>query len=184
MTDPETLRELARHSSEENWRVLADRAIELAADHPDDAQVAAYAAHALRKLGAIEDGYRYAQSAVAIEPLNLYAQNRLSLLANLTGNYAVAYAAGEAIVEREPANHLDALNLAVTVVNAIHAADKLGRIADAVERFTPIIVRLDHRELHFNSACLYALARDERAFHYTRRALITGKKKSAFEVED
>jgi uncharacterized protein (TIGR02996 family) len=184
LTDPETQQDLARLNSEENWRALADRAIELAADHPDDAQVAAYAAHALRKLGALEDGYRYAQTAVAIDPLNLFAQNRLSLLANLTGNYGVAYATGEAIVEREPANHLDALNLAVTVVNALHAADKLDRIADAVERFTPIIVRLDHRELHFNSACMYALARDERAFYYTRRALITGKKKSAFEVED
>jgi uncharacterized protein (TIGR02996 family) len=184
MTDPDTLNELAKLNVEGNWRALADRAIELTAAHPDDAQVAALAAHALRKLGAIEDGYRYAQTAIAIDPLNLFARNRLSLLANLTGNYEVAYAAGEAIVEREPANHLDALNLAITVVNAIHAASKLDRIADAVERFTPIIVRLDHEELHFNSACLYALARDERALHYTRRALITGKKKSAFEDAD
>jgi uncharacterized protein (TIGR02996 family) len=184
VTDPDTLNELARLNVEENWRVLADRAIELAAGHPDDAQVAAYAAHALRKLGALEDGYRYAQTAVAIDPLNLFALNRLSLLANLTGNYAAAYAAGEAILERESASHLDALNLAITVVNAIHAAAKLDRIVEAVERFTPIIVRLDHPELHFNSACLYALAGDERAFHYIRRSLLAGKKKSAFEDED
>jgi uncharacterized protein (TIGR02996 family) len=184
MTDPDTLNELAKLNVEGNWRALADRAIELTAAHPDDAQVAALAAHALRKLGAIEDGYRYAQTAIAIDPLNLFARNRLSLLANLTGNYEVAYTAGEAIVEREPADHLDALNLAITVVNAIHAASKLDRIADAVERFTPIIVRLDHDELHFNSACLYALAGDERAFHYMRRSLLTGKKKSAFEDAD
>src|SRR5664279_1551981 len=124
VTDADVLNELYRLMNESSWRLLADRAIGLAADHPDDAQVAAYAAHALRKLGAIEDGYRYAQSAVAIDPLNLYAQNRLSLLANLAGNYEVAYAAGEAIVEREPAHQFDALNLAVTVVNAIHAASK------------------------------------------------------------
>ena len=184
ITDPEILRELGRLNSEENWRQLADRAIVLAAEHPDDARAAAFAAHALRKLGAIDDGYRYAQQAVAIDPQNLFALNRMSLLANLTENYAVAYAAGETILDRAAPNHDDALNLAITIVNAIHAAAKLDRIAAAIERFSPIIVRLDHHELHFNAACLYALARDDRAFHYMRRALSTGKKKSAFDAPD
>jgi uncharacterized protein (TIGR02996 family) len=184
ITDPEIFRELGRLNGEQNWQQLADRAIALAAEHPDDAHVAAFAAHALRKLGALAEGYDYAQRAAAIDPGNLFALNRLSLLANLTGNYGVAYAAAATIVDRETTDHDEALNLAITIVNAIHAASKVGRISDAIERLSPIIARLDHHELHFNAACLYALGRDERAFHYMRRALSTGKKKSAFDDAD
>jgi uncharacterized protein (TIGR02996 family) len=176
--------ELLRLFEETNWRALADRAEDLAIAHPDDAQLAAYAAHAARQLGSLHEGYAWAKRAVAIDPQNLFAQNRLSLLANLTGIPDEAYAAGDLVADRVVHATADLQNQAVTIVNAIHAAAKLDRIADAVLRFTAVIERLDHAELHFNSACLYTLAGDDRAFRYIRRSLATGKKKSAFDDGD
>jgi uncharacterized protein (TIGR02996 family) len=72
----------------------------------------------------------------------------------------------------------------VTIVNGIYAASRLDKIAEAVERFSPAIERLDHADLHYNSACLYALAGDERWIAYTAKALATGKPKSAFADGD
>jgi uncharacterized protein (TIGR02996 family) len=182
--DPQVLHELARLMNESNWSALANRARELSVIYPEDATILAYIAHALRELGKLDEGYGLATRAVAADPKSSFAQNRVSLLANLTGHYAEAYAAGEAVLDFEVPNAEEMQNVANTIVNAIHAAAKLDRIADAIERFTPIIARLDYHELHFNSACLYALARDDRAFHYMRRALATGKKKSAFDDGD
>ena len=176
--------ELVRLFDENNWGALSERAEDLFIEHPDDAQVAAHAAHASRQLGALHQGYAWAKRAIAIDPQNLYAQNRMSLLANLTGIPEEAYAAGSLVADRVVADEGELKNQAVTIVNAIHAAAKLDRIAEAVVRFTPVIERIDHAELHFNSACLYALAGDDRAFRYIRRSLATGKKKSAFHDAD
>jgi uncharacterized protein (TIGR02996 family) len=180
----EILRELAKLNAKQRWKELRDHAI-AAADAHESADVAAYAAHAMRQLGELEDGYAWAVRARAIDPANLFAINRVSLLANLTKRYAEAYDCGLGLIEREPLTEGDRQNLAVTIVNAIHGASQLQKIPEAAERFTPVIERLDHPDLHFNSACLYALAGDDtRALTYVAKSLAHDKPKDAFADAD
>ena len=178
------LRALVELEAAKDWTELRAAALRAAAEHPDSAQVAAFVAHAMRQLGELEPGYEWAVRGLANDADNLFARNRLSLLANLTGRFEEAYAAALPVVELEVANAGDAQNLAVTIVNAIYAAHRLDRIAEAVERFSPAIARLDHPDLHYNSACLYALAGDDRWYAYTAKALEAGKPATAFAESD
>lgn len=180
----DTLRELANHNQNKQWLELRTAAERAAAWFPESADVAAYAAHALRQLGELELGYTWATRARSLDPTNLFAINRVSLLANLTSRYEEAYVAADAVLEREPLTAGEAQNIAVTIVNSIYAASRLGRTAEAARRFTPAIERLDHDELHFNSACLYALAGDHRSLDYVYKSLVSGKPKAAFLDSD
>ena len=180
----DTMRTLASHNLAKRWDDLRASAVEAAAEFTESADIHAYAAHAMRQLGQLEQGFDWAQRALAIDPDNLFARNRVSLLANLTQRYAEAYAVATPILDLEPVDAPAAQNIAVVIVNAIHAASHLGKIAEAVELFTPAIVRLDHEDLHFNSACMYALAADDRVYAYARKALAAGKPKDAFVDTD
>ena len=180
----ETLRKLAKHNESQQWALLRTKAETAAAAFPESAEIAAYVSHALRQLGELELGYTWATRAIALDATNLFAINRVSLLANLTKRYPEAYAAADAVLDREPVTAGEAQNIAVTIVNSIHAASHLGLIAEAAQRFTPAIERLDHDDLHFNSACLYTLAGDERSFDYISKALAAGKPKTAFADSD
>jgi uncharacterized protein (TIGR02996 family) len=107
------------------------------------------------------------------------------MLANLTKRYDEAFACGISLIEREPLDKGDRLNIARTIANAIHVASHIEKIPEAAERFTPMIERLDHPDLHFNSACLYALAGDDaRAFTYMAKALAHDKPRAAFVDAD
>lgn len=172
----ETMRKLANLNAAKRWEELRASAIEAAAEFTDSADVHAYVAHAMRQLGQLEQGFDWAERALAIDPNNLFARNRVSLLANLTKRYSEAYVAGLPVLDREPVDASAAQNIAVTIVNSIHAASHLGKIAEAVELFTPAIVRLDHEDLHFNSACMYALAADDRVYAYVCKALGVGQR--------
>ncbi|HEU0035731.1 MAG TPA: hypothetical protein VFQ53_34200 [Kofleriaceae bacterium] len=178
------LHELVQLFTAKRYEELRDKAVEAATRYRTSADVRAYAAHAMRQLGALEEGYAWAAQAVALAPDNLFAINRTSLLANLTGRHDVAYEMALRVRDRDARLAIDATNIAVTIVNGIHAAAKLDRIADAVEQFSPVIARLDHVELHFNSACLYALAGDDRVWTYMAKSLVTGKPKEAFADHD
>ncbi|MFT3697577.1 MAG: hypothetical protein QM831_30820 [Kofleriaceae bacterium] len=169
-----------------NWLDLADQATELGEQFPDDAEVCAYAAHALRQQGLLQSGYEWAMRGLAADPGNLFALNRASLLANLNHDYQTAWtAATVAVALPFPETDETKLNLAVTLVNGIHAAAKLGTIADAVALFGAVIDQLNHKELHFNTAAMYALAGDRtRALQFAGRALATGKPRLAFLDQD
>jgi uncharacterized protein (TIGR02996 family) len=180
----DTLRKLDQLHRAQAWAELSTEAQAAAARFPDAPDLCAYAAHAMRQLGELEDGYRWAVRGTAIDPQHLFSINRVSLLANLTGRFPEAYDAARSQLDRVVDTAGDAQNLAVTIVNAIYAASRLDRVAEAVELFTPVIVRLDHPELHYNSACLYALAADERAYTYVAKSLGAGKAKTAFDDSD
>src|SRR5580704_11799736 len=188
MSEPETAadawRELSRLFSAKAWIELDAKARAAAERFPEAAVIYGFVAHAKRQLGELEPGYDWATRGFALDPDNLFVRNRVSLLANLTGRYAEAYRVASAVVDRAVSSADDAQNLAVTIVNGIYAASRLDKIAEAVERFTPVIERLDHPELHFNSACLYVLARDDRWIVHAAKALGTGKPKSAFADGD
>ncbi len=183
-TSADVLRELSRLFSAQAWIELDTQARAAAARYPETAAIYGFVAHAKRQLDELEAGYDWAIRGAAIDPENLFVRNRVSLLANLTGRHAEAYAAASAVVDRSVSQADDAQNLAVTIVNGIYAASRLDKIAEAAERFSPVIERLDHAELHFNSACLYVLARDDRWIAYAAKALGTGKPKSAFADGD
>jgi uncharacterized protein (TIGR02996 family) len=181
----DTLEELARLARERSWSTLHARAIAAADEHPASVDVAVYAAHALRQLGALDEGYAWATRARTIDPANLSAICHVSMLANLTKRYDEAFACGVSLIERETMDEGDRLNVAITIVNGIHGASHIKKIPEAVERFTPMIERLDHPNLHFNSACLYALAGDDaRAFAYMAKALAHEKPKADFADAD
>jgi uncharacterized protein (TIGR02996 family) len=166
------------------WPELRARALEAVEAFPDWADAHAFVAHAMRQLGELESGYQWAVRGLAIDPQNLFARNRVSLLANLTKRYEDAWASALPILELAPVNAGDAQNMAVTLTNAMHAAAVLGRVPEAIALFTAAIERLDHTDLHFNSACLYALAGDDRAFLYMRKSLASGKPKSDYTDGD
>jgi uncharacterized protein (TIGR02996 family) len=180
----DVLRTLNALFTHQQWAGLRDQAQAAAAAHPDNADVCGYVAHAMRQLGELEGGYTWAVRGATIDPQNLFVTNRVTLLANLTGRFEDAFVTAVANLERVVTTAQDAQNLAVMIVNGIYAAHRLGKIAEAAPLFTPVIERLDHPELHFNSACLYALAGDDRVFRYTAKALATGKPKSAFADSD
>ena len=178
------LRELSELMRAESWPELAARAEAAVTSHPDAAELCGFVAHAKRHLGELEDGYAWAVRGVAIDARNTFSVNRVSLLANLTGRFAEAFAAARSMIDREVATAQDAQNVAVTIVNGIYAASRLDKVAEAVELFTPAIERLDHAELHFNSACLYALAKDDRVFAYLAKSLAAEKTKADFDDAD
>lgn len=184
MDRTETLRMLATLHASERWTELRARALEAAKAFPDVADICAFVAHAMRQLGELEPGYAWAVRGLAIDPENLFARNRVSLLANLTKRFEEAWASALPILDRVPGTAGDAQNIAVTLSNALHAAIPLGRAALAVALFAPAIERLDHGDLHFNAACLYALVRDDRVFVYMRKSLASGKAKGAFTDGD
>jgi uncharacterized protein (TIGR02996 family) len=179
-----TLRVLAQLNVKERWPELRARALEAVEAFPDSADMHAFVAHAMRQLGELEPGYQHAVRGLAIDPQNLFARNRVSLLANLTQRPEEAWQSALPILERVPGTAGDAQNIAVTISNAMHAAIALGRVTEAVALFTPAIERLDHNDLHFNSACLFAFVRDDRAFAYMRKSLANGKPKSAYTDGD
>jgi len=146
--------------------------------------MAAFVAHALRKLEELDDGWTWACRAVELDHSNLFAVVRKSLLGVLTNHNAEVFAHAKLHLDRQPANADEAENLAITIVNGILAASRIGTIAEAVEVFTPLIVRLDHPNLHYNSACMYALAGDERVWPYATKALATLKTTADFDAAD
>lgn len=180
----DVVRDLWDLATAKQWEALRVEAIHMQAMHPASAYPPAFVAHALRQQGQLEEGYAWATRALDLEPDNLFARNRVSLLANLTARYEEAWACAAPVLAAWPRAADDVHNLAIVIVNAIHAADKLGRIPEAVAQLTPLIERLDHRELHFNSACMYALAGDERVWTYMAKALSTGKPKADFDDKD
>jgi uncharacterized protein (TIGR02996 family) len=184
ITERDALIELERLNRTEAWPQLKAQALVAANNFPRSGRMAAYVAHAMRKLDELADGWTWACRGVELDPEDLFAINRKSLLGVLTRHDAEVYALAKAHLDRVPTHAADAQNLAVTIVNAILAASRLGTIPEAVELFTPIIVRLDHEDLHFNSACLYALGGDERVWTYMAKSLATLKPKTAFDDAD
>ena len=163
-----------------DWRELATRAAEEVIEHPNDAVLYGYVAYGNLNLQKLEDGYAWAVRGAAVDRQHPFVMSCLSSLANLTGRRAEAYDAACSVVESRG----DAQSIVSTIAAGILAAAKLDRIAHAVEQFTPAILRLDHDDLHYSSACLYALARDDRAYTYIAKALAAGKPRTAFDDAD
>lgn len=178
------MRELEALNQQQQWDALFETASKLTVSAPKNAVAYGYAAHALRQLQRLEEGFEWAQRGLAIDDENLFVLNRASLLANLTRRYEVAWSLTVQNAARRPVAAADQFNLAILLVNGIHAAAQLGHIAEAVTRFTPTIEALNEPELYFNAACLYALAKDERAITWVRKSLQHGKAKDAFDDAD
>jgi tetratricopeptide (TPR) repeat protein len=170
--------------AQQRWAELSTAAQGASVEHPGVAEFPALAAHALRHLGHVDEGYRWARRAVQVDPSNLLALSRLGLLANLTRRFDEAFELALTQTERAPENANDAYNLATIIGNAIHAAAQARRIPEAVRALAAGIERLNHEQLHFNAACLFALAGDERAIVHARKSLEAGKHTTAFDDAD
>lgn len=179
-----TLRELEELNQAQRWDALFVAAAKASDELPKRAMTFGYAAHALRQLKRLEEGFSWAQRGLEVDDEDLFVLNRASLLANLTQRYTVAWDLATQNTARRPTADGDRFNLAILLVNGLHAAAQLRRINEAVMRFTPVIEALDHPQLHFNAACLYALANDARALTYMRKALHHGKSKADFADSD
>ncbi len=177
-------RELQQLMTQGRWRELRDLATKAISQAPTVADFYGYLAHAHRQLGDGDAAWSTADAGLKVDPTNLFCLNRLSLAGALTGRFEQVIARTRVALDRVPANEGDRQNLAIIITNAIYAYSHLGRAAEAVHALTPTIERLDHPDLHFNSACLFALANDERAFGWMRKSLAAGKDKQSFADAD
>src|SRR5262245_51240260 len=114
-----TLVALDKLTRAQDWRKLRAKAEDAAARFPDSADRHALVAHACRQLNQLEPGYEWALRARAIDPNSLFAINRVSLLAVLTGRAEEAYASIDGVLDREVTTAADKQNLALAISNAI-----------------------------------------------------------------
>ncbi len=178
------LNELLAHFQAQRWEALVARATEVTAREPTRPEPYGLAAHALRQLGRLEEGFSFAQRGLAVVPDDLLVLSRAALLGNLTGRFDFVFELAVAHAERRPSNANDVFNFVMLLVNGIHAAAKAQRIPQAVAAFSEAISALNHPELHFNAACLYALAGDPRCVDFVERCLMAGKPVSLLEDAD
>lgn len=183
MADP-WLNELLAHFQAQRWDALVARATEVTAREPTRPEPYGLAAHALRQLGRLEEGFSLAQRGLAVVPDDLLVLSRAALLGNLTGRFDFVFELAVEHAGRRPSNANDVYNFVMLLVNAIHAAAKAQRIPQAVDAFSDPISAMNHPELHFNAACLYALAGDPRCVDFVERCLMAGKPVSMLEDTD
>lgn len=178
------LRHLSTLFEREEWQQLVTDSVSAQKRHPQLPEVYGFAAHALRHLRRFEEGYEWAKRGQAIAPDNLFVVNRVSLLGNLTGRFDEVFDLATHHASKDITADHDRINLATIITNGIHACAKLGRIDEGVTRFTPAIERIDHPFLHFNAACLYALANDARWFRWAEKSLEADKPLADFADGD
>lgn len=184
MANPPWLLTLHKAFTTNDWPKVAELAIEAHGLAPERGEPYWYASHALRQLGRLEEGFDWAARGLVVAPDDLLVLSRYSLLANLTSRFELAFDAAKRHASRPVTTEQDRYNLGVLITNGIHAASKLGRIPEAVKTFEDAIERVDVDTLHFNAACLFALAGDERGFDSMEKSLASGKPVADFADAD